>query len=78
MAGVNYPLARKCRHLDGDNAYLHNDCLIIEAGEEWQDILVLCPLCAKLAREKVLSDLFKDAANAAVKSAMLSFRVHSR
>jgi hypothetical protein len=60
-----FPLVRTCQHLEGDVA-MSDDCLVIPFGEGEQDFTVLCPLCTKLAREKILSELF----TAAVKSSI--------
>lgn len=71
---IHYPHAKTCRHLEGDAVY-SNDGLIIESGEDEQDLLVLCPLCAKLVREKVLSEIFTAAVKEAVKDNLSSLRV---
>lgn len=60
--------ADTCRHFQQGQKVDIADCLVVQNGEGRDAYLILCPLCAKLVGEQVLSQLFTSTIEHVVKT----------
>lgn len=63
-----------CKHITHDFQMIPDGSLVVEIDTGGEDLLVLCPLCLGLVRDKILSSLFTDAVKSAVKDNIKGIR----